>query len=424
MRSNTVQSVAALAGLMFTSPDESIAVRAWRALEELSLDDEHLGAVWWVIDSPKGRAKWSPGDALTLAGVAFLVTPVSHPDRCAHVPEVRVVRYLDSTEHRDRPRVQPSWSYETEGLPELLVESVSGGRPTAAAQTVRDLLSGTDHPELLGALERRLAVLAYIAMESGRPRRVRSGVDAATAMRQLWTEDGDPTPFTRIFLDNPSLPLGGDCGRWKDLQHYRVFAAIVTERLDRIADQRDSDEDRYGVVDALLEGASSRAPRRITDRCRTALRTLPPGAHRERLCDYALNKRRSPHQQLAREIVLDAGFTWQHHPAAFLYLTEQWERYDALDPAAAELELHAYCRQSYHAREEVAAVARRHNRPLPPPFSPPVYPRRARGGRTGGPSGAAYDGFSGVDSGFGGDGGGDGGGGGCGGGGCGGGGGM
>jgi len=133
---------------------------------------------------------------------------------------------------------------------------------------------------------------------------------------------------------------------------------------------RDPDPERTARI--LLDlVADADAPAAIWDAGRRALRSVGPGAVRDLLCRSPMNG-----DAAAAAVVVEAG----HVPsdaalvAPLLYLTGQWERYDAVDPDGALL--YAHCNQlDEHRRWSLRQAAERAGRPTPCPPPPPPRPK-------------------------------------------------
>ncbi|MEV0711548.1 hypothetical protein [Nocardia aurea] len=420
-RWHTPQALSALTGIMASGPDGS-ASEARDVLEQWCVDPEVLaGVIDRVVTGENDKPSRAPqfGCGLTPAAVSFLLAPAPDPDRFPHKPKVRLVEYL--------------WSNrDTRALTGLLAAVVSDTTENPARDRVAGFLSSTDHPALHAALETRFddLVTEAIAQKRGGRHHGRVTVGAPEALRRLWTPQGQPTSFTQILLDNPFLPrqAGHRPEPWRHATRARVLEAAVHNRIDLLLSHQHERGPAEWVQD-LLEAAQLGAPPEITARCEQVLRSLDPGEAREALCDIAVREYER-HRDYAREIALAAGYTWsgKRRRAVFLFLTEQWARYDELDPDGAELR--AFCERdkplnstdhrSYCGR--IAEIAVRTQRPNPYDAdfwnrytSPTRRPGEARGGGGGGVDTGSHGGS--AAAGFAGGGCGGGGGGGCGGGG-------
>ncbi|MBY8871325.1 hypothetical protein K7640_05645 [Micromonospora sp. PLK6-60] len=156
-----------------------------------------------------------------------------------------------------------------------------------------------------------------------------------------------------LALDNPHLcrpaPIGA---RYAGL----AAVAILKERFDLL-----DSYDLEALVPTLVRVAGGPCPAPAVEECRRRLRALGPGPARERLCLHAIEG-----DAEALAAVADSG----QEPASphllplFLFRTEQWERYDALDPDGVLVD-----EQTRHYDEDVqsdlAAIARRNGRREP-----------------------------------------------------------
>ncbi|WP_216918376.1 hypothetical protein, partial [Nocardia noduli] len=338
-RWNTPQALSALTGIMASGPDGS-ASQARDVLEQLGVDPEALaGVINCVVTGENEKLSRARqfGCGLTPAAVSFLLAPAPNPDRFPYKPKVRLMEYLSSNRN-------------TRALTDSLTAVVSDTTENPARGNVAGFLSSTDHPALLEALEARFDDLIAEALTQKHDERHhrRVTVGAPEALRRLWTPQGQPTPFTQILLDNPFLSR--HLGPWPETrryasQHYaaraRFLEAVVHNRMDLVLSYEHEHGPAQWVQD-LLEAAQLGAPPEITARCEQVLRGLDHGQAREALCDIAVNEY-APHTDYAREIARATGYTWssERRRAVFLFLTEQWDRYDELDPDGAELR--AYC---------------------------------------------------------------------------------
>ncbi|MFG3440638.1 hypothetical protein ACGF0J_25565 [Nonomuraea sp. NPDC047897] len=261
---------------------------------------------------------------------AFLLEPV---DGAVHRPGVRAVAYLDAPE-----LPLPGPVYGSRGdLAQWLVHAAHAESPPAASfGPLSGLLAGTDQPHLLVALRS--------AFVSG----VRDGAHHAThpdisgASRggsrpfRLWQErEGAPTLLARMLRANPHLPLlpppAGQDGPPQFGGAHAVLLALVTGRPDQI-DPIVRATDPTRLVESLDLGLLQPGPPELLRECRRILRRLDDPAARDEVCRRALNDG-SPEMRAA---VAEAGYLPsvldEEGRAAFLFATEQWERYDAADP--------------------------------------------------------------------------------------------
>ncbi len=373
VRRNDSRAIRVVTEIMCLSPDPWASHRARRTLEELSADPYSLREVIGCVTA--GHRTWErigQYHLLTPASLSFLLAPAPETNPCPHVPKVRVVGFLSAEQ---LPFPAPVGTSHQD-VADWLVGAVSGAADEGVRDAVSRLLSTTDQPDLLQALEK-----AFINA-AGRTRRAVTNqvLSGGVGLDSLW-KDGRPTPLTQIVQANPHLPLDmRDVEPGNYVHHPGVLLAVLKGRLDLVPEYIRV-QGAYGTVDALLDGTLFPAPRDFVDRCWQALRNLEPGPARDELCRRAANGYRP-----ARTAVVEAGFVWKDDPVTFLFLTEQWERYDPLDPDGSRLR--EYCRK--HAkdygdtrRERIEAVASRNGRPNPCPPLPKSQPepQRHRGGK-------------------------------------------
>jgi hypothetical protein len=137
-----------------------------------------------------------------------------------------------------------------------------------------------------------------------------------------------------------------------------------------------SAEQALGTLLTTTEDDS--APTVARDAARRALRGLGPGPARDLLCDAATDG-----LDAALRAVVEAGHIPSDPTAvpAFLFLTGQWDRYDAVDPDGALLR--AYCADVLHyefERDRYRTAAELAGRPSPCGPRPPEPPRYRPGG--------------------------------------------
>jgi hypothetical protein len=292
------------------SPSRPAADRALRALAEACEDPRAAGT---VID----QCLLMCGDRgdehdRTWSSVAAPLLLEGAPPR--------LVRFLDHGPVAGEPWPRP------EDIVDRLMMCVSFDSPRRP--DLERFLSTTDQPLILDALAAR------------------------------WS--GDTSLPNRIVVDvtvaNPHV-VPPDSGR-------NVLLAVAKDRLDLI------DFTRAQTADALFLGTRlSRDD--LADEYRRALRALPPGAARERLCYIASCGERGVEEAVAA--VIEAGYApeGRRDRAVFLYLTEQWDRYDAVDPDgellyAAYADLHRSSGHGAHSRKwSILHTARRNGRPDP-----------------------------------------------------------
>ncbi len=105
----------------------------------------------------------------------------------------------------------------------------------------------------------------------------------------------------------------------------KVLSALKVGRLDELAD----DDIRW--VEPLLAAVRDEDPV-IAGRARDVLRTLESAEMRDAVCRYGIGGD-GEYRALALQIALEVGYEPgdEGERAVFLFITEQWERYEALD---------------------------------------------------------------------------------------------
>lgn len=272
----------------------------------------------------------------------------------------RIAEYLDQAE----PAFPRPSGLGHSDVALWLVDSAVHSADVQARSDLAGLLSETEHPELL----RQLGKLFWEALQNeqgGHPSKVR-----------LWI-DGQPTDLTRIILANPNFPLpmteeertaSGIYGHAP-----KPIVAVLKDQLDKFAEYL-VPQFSHAVVRDLLDAIEFAAPEDFIERCRQALRSLPPGAAREQVVQSAILN----HAE-AIAAAVDAGYApaEERDLLVFLFITQQWERYDEADPDGSKLT--AYCAKHAHAyvgtyRHQIEHAAQVSGRPNPCPVIPPVDP--------------------------------------------------
>lgn len=249
-------------------------------------------------------------------------TAVAAPLLLGGGPPPRLIRFLDGEAGGDHEWTRP------EGIVKHLMMLLSD--PPQRPELLR-FLSATDQPLILAALAARWA-------------------------------DGGFLPgalVTEVSIANPHLDPATPPGRTGG-----VLLAVAKDRPDLI------DLTRPGTVDAVLSGTRM-ASADLTEKYRRVLRELPEGVARERLCEIACS--RLPGHEEAVAAAIGAGYApeGRRERAVFYFLTEQWEKYDAVDPDgelvyAAYLDVHHSPDLGAHSRTwQLIDTARRNGRPDP-----------------------------------------------------------
>ncbi|MFF3853610.1 hypothetical protein [Micromonospora sp. NPDC002575] len=282
--------------------DERVAAMAEEALARA-----------WGSDQEVTNRVW---DALTATpGPAwrFLLAPA--PD-CPHEPRVRLVT------------APPNGS-------RVLSAALKSADPELR-RAMADLLRVTDHPVLLGDFEDALRS----AMS---PSRV--PVDGKLEARAVLD----------LALANAHLCQPAPLGRWHT---GLAVVAILKRRFDLL----DSYDPASLVTELVrLDGQAFPAP--AAEGYRRWLRTLGPGPGREQLCLLVTDG-----YPEALAAIADSGQEPETPGLlpAFLFCTEQWERYDALDPDGTLLNDYID-EEGENAGPYLWTVAKRNGRELPAP---------------------------------------------------------
>jgi hypothetical protein len=362
-------SVSAVARIAGSSRDPWVSHRTIRALERRSDDPEFLRFVLARLiqldSSPYGRGE---PFAVTPDAIAFLLAPVP---TCPYVPNVRLVRFLSAAEASE-------WLYGSASQRDVASWTVATAirfEDEDAHGDLSELLSATDQPRLLDALEEafRLGVSDAQARASGK--------DPGEPWNRyrLW-KDRRPAILAKILLANPHLPRAPGAPAVEPTgtlaEAHGVLLSVLKDRPDlvRASIRR---WNATAIVQALLLGTGLPAPTAFADTCRLVLRTLDPGPARESVCERAMDG-----YDDATAAAVEAGYLPEDEARhlVFLFLTEQWDRYDQADPDGSLLREYCARRSGGHAagheRLRIMAVATRNGRPDPWP-RPPVPPARS-----------------------------------------------
>jgi hypothetical protein len=159
-----------------------------------------------------------------------------------------------------------------------------------------------------------------------------------------------------------------------------------------------TDRDRRHHVDHLLKVLDRGwVPDHARAACRALLRDIADGSAAEALCDRAEQGSRT-----AIEVVTASGLVPadERRTPVFLFLTRQWQRYDAVDPDGRRLRSHAAGLGPHNPeRDRLCAAARDGNRPEP---CEPALPRWATARPSGSGGGHGVSGSGGYADGGGG----------------------
>jgi hypothetical protein len=193
----------------------------------------------------------------------------------------RLVRFLDQESVVGERWTRPA------GIAEKLMMCVSFHSPRRPA--LEEFLSTTDQPLILAELASRWRDGTFL------PNRIETDVTVA----------------------NPHvIPFAG---------RENVLLAVAKDRLDLV------DLTQPGTVDTVVRG--TQFPRQdLADKYRRVLRALPPGAAQERVCQFVVSRLVGADE--AKAAAVEAGYSpeRQQDRAVFLFLSEQWDRYDETDP--------------------------------------------------------------------------------------------
>lgn len=248
--------------------------------ERVSAMAEATLAEAWTSDPRAPDRIWAALVDRPKPALRFLLAPA--PD-CPHQPRVR-----------------------------LVTAPPSGGRVLRAAldspdPDLREAMAGvlrvTDHPDLLGDFDRPLS-----------------------------DDDGDmpSEAVLALALDNPHLCQPAPVSAY---HAGLAVVAILKGRLDLL-----DSYDPASLVPTLARVAGGPFPARAVEACRQRLRALGPGPARETLCVLAIEG-----DTEALAAATDSGQEPESPSLLPLFLvrTEQWDRYDALDPDGALLDKHS-----------------------------------------------------------------------------------
>jgi hypothetical protein len=360
---NPYREVHSVVRLLCSASDERVRVLARAALErawEHVLDGR--SSVWYGFRLRAKEAGTHGRADLPVEAARFLLAPVS---ASRFRPAVRVVAAFDG---------EPRGSLEYCG--ELLIEAaIHSTDPETRELLGRRLLRTTDHPALLAELDRAFgdALLGF-----------------GTA--PLWDDDDRPTRLLDLLLDNPHLrrppPPTDSMGFQKS---ELAVLAILQNQPDLLRHYEEAQ-----LARELLYVLTKPLPATVAERCRRVLLEFGPGRGREFLCNQAMAD-----DTAVRTVVVEAGHlpAQPHRVPLFLFCTEQWERFDRIDPGGKKLREHrdSYSHDDWH---RLKAVAHRTGRPCPPrPAADRIVesrPTRYRPGGTGTSGTGGYTGGGGF----------------------------
>ncbi|MFD4247327.1 hypothetical protein ACFWP3_37930 [Streptomyces sp. NPDC058525] len=372
-----------LVRILRSAPDPDIAAQAARTLADprVSGDRELLASIVIAMINRPGHMGGSDGE-LDVPVLDFLLGQQAGATR------------LESFLAAARPGSDWWTSPETVGF-WFVKEACARNRDDTVRARAGAFLSGTAEPHLLRALEK--IVLLDICKAFRLPASYTQ--PRGWEPQPLWSGyGGEPSPRLRLHQANPHVPLRPP----QDTSYSGALEACAGPLLAVLSQREDLIADYLAVhgpeptVSALLKGAAASGGRAgFAADCRGALRGLPVGPAREELCRHAARWG----SRVGRSIVRETGWVWDDDEAAFCWFTEQWERYDALDPDGARLCAFGLTRKDDHGllrrAEQIAGEAGRPNPlPPPPPFPTPtpLSPSPWQGGSYPTSPGASYGG--------------------------------
>lgn len=287
-------------------------IERWWAADGAQRDEVWRGA-WFLLSDAHFRFGNHEQSGQVAPVLEFLLEaePAS-PYR----PRVRLTACLPPTAARPTGGV-----YTGEPYVDRLVEAALRFPDTALRQRLADLLSVTDQPALLDALEAAF-----------RPR-ARPGATYTNAAPpghatrcSLWHR-GEPDALLRIVRANPNLPRPPTDPGDIDLS----LLALLKDRTDLLPAF-----DQAALAERLCEYLGTWLPEGVHDRCRRALRALSSQEGVTALCDLAVHG-----DTEATAAARDAGYRPADPALApvFLLLTRQFEAYREADPNGRALHL-------------------------------------------------------------------------------------
>ncbi|WP_448316083.1 hypothetical protein [Streptomyces sp. CO7] len=366
--------------------------RRWRAQEPGVRGRELLAAAlhrndgrareridrWWAEGGSRRDEVWR-GAWFLLTEARFRFGNHEQPDRVApvleflleadpsspYLPRVRLTSCLPPTAARNR---SPSGVYTGEPHVERLVQAALGFPEPALRRRMADLLSVTDQPGLLEALE-----TAFRSRARPGPTYLGAAPPGHETRCGLWHRGGEPNPLLRMVTANPHLPRPPSDPGDIDLS----LLPLLKDRPELLPAF-----DQAALVLRLLEYLGTWLPEEVHERCRRALRNLSAVEGVAAVCDRAVLG-----DAEAIAAVRDAGY----RPAdsarvpVLLLLTGQFEAYREADPHGRVLQTACAADASTTERDvvdrvlalldtdlsdDVAAAVRRSLRDLGPIDSP------------------------------------------------------
>jgi hypothetical protein len=284
---------------------------------------------WWAAGGAHRDGVWR-GAWFLLAAAHFRFGNHERPERVIPVleflleadptspyqPRVRLTACLPQT--ADDP---PNGLYKGDPWVGRLVEAALRFPDLTLRQRLADLLSVTDQPGLLDALEADFRPRARLG-----PTYTGAAPPGHETRCDLWFE-GEPDPFLKIVCTNPNLPRPPAQPGDVDLS----LLALLKDRTDLLPA---FEQDALAV--RLLEYLGTWLPEQVHDRCRRALRDLSTPEGVTAVCDQAILG-----DTEAIAAARDAGYR-PADPAwtpIFLLITRQFAAYREADPNGQVLQL-------------------------------------------------------------------------------------
>lgn len=276
---------------------------------------------WWAAGGAHRDEVWR-GAWFLLTAAHFRFGNHERPERVAPVleflleadptspyrPRVRLTRCLPQT-----AADPPNGVYMGDPEVRRLVEAALRFPDPALRYRLADLLSVTDHPGLLDALETDFRPRARLG-----PTYTGAAPPGQETRCDLWL-GGEPDAFLKIVCANPSLPRPPEPG---DID--LALLALVKDRTDLLPAF-----EQGALAMRLLEYLGTWLPEQVHDRCRRALRDLSAPEGVTAVCDQAM---------LGDAEAIAAARDTGYRPASsawtpiFLLLTRQFAAYREADP--------------------------------------------------------------------------------------------
>lgn len=284
---------------------------------------------WWAAGGTHRAEVWR-GAWFLLTAANFRFGNHERPERV--VPVLEFLLEADPTSPY-RPQVRltaclpqtatdpPNGVYMGDPWVRRLVEAALKFPDPAVRQRLADLLSVTDQPGLLDALETEFRPRAQLG-----PTYIGAAPPGHETRCGLWL-GGEPDPFLKIVCTNPNLPRPPAQPGDIDLS----LLALLKDRTDLLPAF-----EQGALAVRLLEYLGTWLPEQVHDRCRRALRDLSAREGVAAVCDQAILG-----DAEAIAAARDAGY----RPASpawtpiFLLLTRQFAAYREADPNGRVLQL-------------------------------------------------------------------------------------